>query len=756
MAPTKPARAVKHNIAAIRRLLINAFTPEELWRFCQERPTFRPVLPYFPYNASQAQMVDVLTEFCQRHMLFDTLVSEIKGVNPAQYEHYRDQLDGDGEPGEDRWTPPPVYHNLPQPDYVRFVGREEELARVHELLSPANRAWVVTIDGIGGIGKSALALEVAHHYLRDYAQLPPEERFEAIIWTSAKVAVLTADGIAPRQQITGTLGDIYTTISVTLEREDITRARPEEQDEVVTKTLTRQRTLLIVDNLETIDDERVSAFLRELPAPTKAIVTTRHRLDVAYPVRLMGMPEEDGLKLIAQECAKKSVALMEGEAERLFIRTGGIPLALVWSVAQIGYGYDVDAVLHRLGQPTGDIARFCFQGALEHIQGTDAHRLLVSLSHFATDASRDSLKYVTALSQVDLDEGLVTLERLSLVNKQGDRFRLLPLTKIYAQEELSRDPAWHKTVKGRWSEYFGKLLVELHSNAYKGRALFAVEQSNLLQWLDWLWTERLYVEYIDFSKRLEFFLWFSGQWGTWRDVVERALGVSIELQDESAEARFYYILSMTNQLQGNLEQARVYGNRAEFLYKVLGDESRYALAATRVGWIVALEGDLDTAEEKHREAIEILARAGHDRHLSRAWRGLAYVEIQRGRLQVAKEYLHSARALREKETSKSGGLSFTYRLLGRVAAAEGDLDEARQHIERSLAIGQELGIASEIAESKFELALVDRMSGHPEAALRRSEEALETFRRLGRKEQTASAEAFIDELACEYGEAARG
>lgn len=235
-------------------------------------------------------------------------------------------------------APPSVYHNLPQPDYGTFVGREDELEQVHQLLSPESRHFLVTIDGIGGIGKSALALEAAHRYLRGYDRLPEEERFDAIIWTSAKSSVLTADGIAPRRQITRTLDDIYTTIAVTLEREDITRARPEEQDELVTKSLTRQRTLLIVDNLETVDNERVNAFLRELPAPTKAIVTTRHRIDIAYPVRLTEMPQEDGLALIAQECAKKNVTLAKAKAERLYNRTGGVPLAIVWSVAQMGYG----------------------------------------------------------------------------------------------------------------------------------------------------------------------------------------------------------------------------------------------------------------------------------------------------------------------------------------------------------------------------------------------------------------------------------
>ena len=104
---------------------------------------------------------------------------------------------------------------------------------------------------------------------------------------------MTAEGIVPRQQALRTLDDIYTAIAMALQREGITRVRPEEQAQTVIHALTRQRTLLIVDNLETVDDEAVMEFLRELPAPTKAIVTTRHRLDVAYPVRLTGLPWDD-------------------------------------------------------------------------------------------------------------------------------------------------------------------------------------------------------------------------------------------------------------------------------------------------------------------------------------------------------------------------------------------------------------------------------------------------------------------------------
>jgi len=71
--------------------------------------------------------------------------------------------------------------------------------------------------------------------------------------------------------------------------------------------------LWVCYNLETIDEEELLAFLHELPDPTMAIVTTRHRIDVARPVRLTGMPYEDALTLIGQEAARKDVSLTADE-----------------------------------------------------------------------------------------------------------------------------------------------------------------------------------------------------------------------------------------------------------------------------------------------------------------------------------------------------------------------------------------------------------------------------------------------------------
>ena len=55
--------AQEDNIAAIRQLLLAAFTPEELRRFCYDRPTFRPVVSRFGPGHGLDDMVDEVVEY---------------------------------------------------------------------------------------------------------------------------------------------------------------------------------------------------------------------------------------------------------------------------------------------------------------------------------------------------------------------------------------------------------------------------------------------------------------------------------------------------------------------------------------------------------------------------------------------------------------------------------------------------------------------------------------------------------------------
>lgn len=430
-------------------------------------------------------------------------------------------------------------HNLPRPDYERFIGRDAEISQIHQLLSPKHRSWVITIDGIGGIGKSTLALEIADRYRRQYDDLPQEERFPVIIWTTAKQTVLTGEGILPRSQSLRTLEDIYTTIAVTLQREDITRARAEEQDVLVCQALTQQRTLLIIDNLETVDDERVLTFMREVPEPTKVIVTTRHRLDIAYPIRLVAMPETDTLKLIDDTAKRKNVILTNDDSRRLYQRTGGVPSAIVWSIAQMSFGYTVETVLNRLGQPTGNIAKFCFEAVMESIKTKPAYKLVLALSLFVSDASREVLGRISKLSVLDRDEGLVELEKLSLVNKSGERFSFLPLTKSFALTELDKQQDLNLEMRQKLIAYFIEVCEVPGEYFWRYKSFaFYDDADTILEAIDWSYKDGTAQDVFTLTLAAYDYLETVGHWNKVLEISHKALELALSVQNSIYIARF--------------------------------------------------------------------------------------------------------------------------------------------------------------------------------------------------------------------------
>lgn len=82
----------QYNIAAVRSLLRAAFTSKELKRFCQDRAVFRPVLDRFGSDPNLEDMTDIVVEYCLTRDLISRLLSEIRKVNPRQYERIRPQL----------------------------------------------------------------------------------------------------------------------------------------------------------------------------------------------------------------------------------------------------------------------------------------------------------------------------------------------------------------------------------------------------------------------------------------------------------------------------------------------------------------------------------------------------------------------------------------------------------------------------------------------------------------------------------------
>ncbi|HSR30653.1 MAG TPA: AAA family ATPase, partial [Anaerolineae bacterium] len=144
-----------YNIAAIRSQLLGSFTAETLPRFCRDRPTFRPILQYFGAKYHLHDMVEQVLEYCEANLLFDELLVELEGYDPGQYAATAPVI-----------TTP---FNLPA-DLADFTGRGAEIAEVRDRLHRDGTLAISGIHGMGGIGKTALALHVLH-------QLAAEGRF---------------------------------------------------------------------------------------------------------------------------------------------------------------------------------------------------------------------------------------------------------------------------------------------------------------------------------------------------------------------------------------------------------------------------------------------------------------------------------------------------------------------------------------------------------------------------------------------------
>lgn len=351
-----------------------------------------------------------------------------------------------------------IKENLPRRECTTFIGRRQELARLLQLLSFEKAANLISVDGVGGVGKTTLVLEAAHMSLQANTmqtfELTPIPSFEAIIFTSAKKQYLKALQILPRLKREHNLRHIYRTIAHTLERPEIGYSPLEDQLELILDCLKRQRTLLIVDNLETIEDKQdILSFVYELPPTVKVILTTREQ---AYfvPIRLESLSDEEALNLIYQQASEKGVELVPFEAKALQQNTHGIPAAIVYTIGQLAAGYSLADVLIKLKSPKGDFAQFCFKTSVEPMRGQAPHRILMTLSLFPQAVERETIAAITLEDSINVGEGLAKLQQLSLVRQQDARYRLHPLTREYATAELLDNPQFDQEMRARWVSWY--------------------------------------------------------------------------------------------------------------------------------------------------------------------------------------------------------------------------------------------------------------------------------------------------------------
>ncbi|MBO3461513.1 tetratricopeptide repeat protein [Aetokthonos hydrillicola Thurmond2011] len=665
--------------------------------------------------------------------------------------------------------PQRVRHNLPAPSCTTFVGREEEIARLLELLSPSHSAHLVSVDGIGGVGKTTLVLEAAYRCLHAsynneaFLGLPT---FDTIIFTSAKQSYLTPFGLLPSLAPRRTLHDIFRQIVRVLTELDITGLSFEDQLDLIQDALSCRRTLLIVDNLETVENQQdVLAFLYELPASAKAIITTREQI-LFVPVRLTSMPESDGLCLIKHEAEEKGVSLSHKDSQALYKVTGGIPVAINYTVGQLANGYPIQEVLGGVSQSTGDVARFCFETSVNPLVGKSAHKLLMALALFPTPALQDALVQV-AVPEVQLNTtntDLARLRQLSLVTQENNRYTMLPLTREYALAELKAHPDFEREARERWIGWylsFSQTYAGQDAKEWQGQFDGLEEEwQNLQAVIEWCMLESRYAEMLKFWHNLEAYTHIMGRqesrlrywderltWTAWliqaaeqrgdwsvtaNVMVDRAwtlTSMGKQKQLEEANELFIkawelchhqqplFVLSLAIKIavlhiqQHKFDQAQVWLNQArELLEQTQFDEQ---LRSRKLLQIRYYQGEICFKYERYEEAkilfqetLELARAIDWIRAIFCTQNWLADIAIKQARLDEAERLLTEGLRVAEANEDKSR-LGFCQRSLSSLAKARGNLVDAHSWGTKALENFEQLGMLPEVEETQHLLETLD-------------------------------------------------
>jgi len=347
-----------------------------------------------------------------------------------------------------------------------FIGRREELADIRAALDGSP---VVTLTGVGGVGKTRLALQVAADVV---TRFPDGAWFVDLgpVLDAGFVAAMVSTSLAVPERRQGTLEDS------------------------IMAALSKKHLLVVLDNCEQVVDAvaaLVDTLVESCPG-VSVLASSREALGVegeqTYEVRPLPTPavggdggldalmENDAIRLFVERAraVKRGFAVTEETAPvvaELCQRLDGIPLAIELAAARLQLMAPAE-VLARLDERFGLLSggrrtvlerHQTLRGAIDWsytLLDAEEQLLFARLSVFAGGFTLDAAEAVTSgegLAPADVLPLLGSLVAKSMVvtddTATGTRYRLLETLREYAREKLGEldDPA---RVHAGHAEYF--------------------------------------------------------------------------------------------------------------------------------------------------------------------------------------------------------------------------------------------------------------------------------------------------------------
>lgn len=632
---------------------------------------------------------------------------------------------------------PKVYDNLP-PQRSEFVGRGKEKEQV--LNSLRSRSYLISIEGLGGIGKTALAIETARSCLTGPLVVldPP---FEYVVWVSAKDQ--------PEQKLW--LNEVLDTTARVLGYLSLVKLPPEqiEQKKVeVNQLLRAYRTLLIVDNFETIDDRALESWMQDIPDPSKVLITSRtSQLRNTRPINLKGLDDPAALQLIRNSAGSLGLESLEtASAETLLplVRvTGGNPKAIGMALGYIKRGRlslsEVVEHLYIASKTVNNVFDDLF-ARVWNVMTQNAKKVLLVSPFFVDYASKEALGATAGLTGYYLDNAVEELVELNLLDIKeasvavSQHYSIHPLTRVFASAELEKREEFEKEVRTRWSTYYldfvFRNLVRTEFKQFYWNALppynyesIDLEWSNLqgvLKWADQQGQDRVLVELMlllahHMSRLLLFALRLN--------YAQKAAKAASRLGRKEDAVLLHvdacgWILLEVGRLEAGIEEIKTGLGIALSLDCSNTDTiDLIALANTWLAKAALEQGDLVEASNLIDKVISLACHPAIQRRVSAMAGDIAY----------KKQNIAEAKRLYERAYQISicygGEGEGVHARLGNVYLDNGDMKEAESYFNRVFEMGQRFG-SEDVPYAKYGLARVALAKGERDKACQIAQELL--------------------------------
>jgi predicted ATPase/DNA-binding SARP family transcriptional activator len=559
--------------------------------------------------------------------------------------------------------------NVPVP-VSSLVGRQRELDEITSALR--NNTRVLTLTGPGGSGKTRLAIEAANILA---SELTDGAFFVALDAIRDPGLLLPA---------------IAQAVAV---RESSERPLPES----LAERLSGRHALLLIDNFEQLAEAApvLSQVLEAAPGLT-FLVTSRAALRVSgeqeYPVDPLDPEDAVALFVERAQSADPRFRLTEENAdavEEIVGRLDGLPLAVELAAARTKL-LPPQAMLALLDERLDLLSRGARDLPERHralrdtiawsydLLGADEKELFARLAVFGGGFTLES---AVAVCDASLD-GVATLIDDSLLERDGERLRMLETIREYALEQLDQDPEAEE-VKRRHAQHFIKLAEsEPVSEQAAWLARMDAERDNFRAALAWCLDGGETSLGLRLAAALWEFWWVRGYLAEGRGWLDEALTSSADAEPE-LRARALHAAGSLATRQGDYRRAATLFEQSLALSEELGDAAGTARSLLSIGTVAAEQGEQERAIELSERAAELYSESGDKRGHALAISNLGGIALERGEYAKAAELSEQAYGLFE-TLEDSEGMAFALVNQGFAALSEGRHDRALELLRQAL------------------------------------------------------------------------